>query len=194
MNKILQQVFIIIISFFIIGISSLGYHLYKRQKRNYDNVATYEHMLNATMRQYHEDGSLKTKLITKNWVNYQNEKYSTLDAPTMTIYKQNGKIWNIVSKKATILENLNENNERKKITLSKDVHINRNQTTDSSKVDLFTQELHYFPDSSNIETNEKVELNQPGLIIQGKGLIGNLDAQDVKILNNVKTKYNPTSN
>lgn len=191
MNKVIQQVFLIIMSFFLIGIISLGYHLYKRQKRSYDHVATYEHMLDATMRQYKEDGTLKTKLSTKNWTNYQSEKYSVLDNPKMTIYKQDGKIWNIVSKKAKVTD---LDDQEKTVTLSEDVHINRQQTTNTSKVDLFTQELHYYPDSNNIKTDKKVELNQPGLIIQGKGLSGNLDAQDVKILNDVKTKYTPLSN
>ncbi|MBT6539153.1 MAG: LPS export ABC transporter periplasmic protein LptC [Francisellaceae bacterium] len=193
MNKIIQQVFLIIASFFIIGISLLGYHLYKRQKRNFDSVATYEHMLNATMRQYKEDGSLKNTLVANSWTNYQNDKYSLLKNPNMTIYKEDGRKWNIISNKAKVVSH-NDNTKTNEIILSENVHIHRLETQASTPVDLFTDKLHYFPDNSDIKSDEKVELNQPGLIIQGKGLIGNLNSQNVKILENVSTRYIPKSN
>ena len=190
MNTIIKQILAIILSFFIIGVSSLSYHLYQRKKLHQEAIPTYEQMTNATVKQYQEDGTLKNTITAQKWTNHQDKGYSDLEDPLLVIFKEDGQKWHITSETAKIM---NDTPKGKEIILNNDVHVNRSKTQNSSGLDLYTQELHYFPKTNDVISDKNVELNQPGLIIQGRGLVGNTDTKNVEILENTKTRYNPNS-
>ena len=150
-----------------------------------------EYLYHATMRQFDESGKLAKEIKLESWRHFPKTHISQFINPTMHLFEHNH-FWKIQADEGCAPQ-INLNNKIDTIKLFKNVSIeNNSKKNDTWK--LTTPSLWFYLNEHRSETQDEVNIFKSNLHISGKGAVALLADGQFKILNQVKTIYDDTSN
>ena len=132
------------------------------------------------------DGEPRYRIQAKRITHFPDPDYTVIDTPNFVIYQGQEPPWFITSRKGTMDTDPLLNQE--KVELSDNVVVHR---VDSSgrEVDIYTEFLTVYPDSSNLSTDRDVRIESAGGRISSTGMTADLAANRIKLLANVRGSY-----
>ncbi len=140
---------------------------------------------NLTVRQFDEQGYLVNYLRTPYVKHIPMDNQHLIKTPHITITQPDQSSWEIRSQKATALYG------GKEITFLQDVVIHQKQNAHSPASILTTQEITYYPQKKFASTAADVKFQQPGNIVQSKGMKAYLAEKRVQLLSQARGVYDP---
>ncbi len=151
-----------------------------------------EYMNGLKLYNYNEQGVLKDFISAVSWKFIPQNRYSVIEQPNITIYKNLDYLYNITADSGNLMHK-NLNDKIQLIKLRSKVVI-KQQYLDSSKhksgFTLNTSYLEFNPDTELATTNQQVTINKTGLLITGTGMHADLKQNQLELHQNVATKYN----
>ena len=120
------------------------------------------------------------------WRYYPDTATTVIDHPELLLYKNNLPIWKIAATEGIGYHS--DTHRISMVTLQKNVHLLRLLDTETPFWQLETDVLHLSPQEA--QTDALVTLNGPGkTMIKTQGAWADLVTGDIKLLHNVKGKY-----
>lgn len=138
-----------------------------------------------TVRQYNKDGVLVHFIQATHLKHIPLNNTNELKTPHIIIAQVNKPAWDIQSQQA---KTLNGNEE---VIFTKNVIIHQPSDSHTTESTIKTEQLHYFPKNKLASTDQKVMLEQPGNVIESKGMIANLADKHLQLLGQAKGIYVP---
>lgn len=135
--------------------------------------------------QFDNEGTLVNLLTTPTMQHIQKGDLYLFESPHILVSQEQQPPWDISSKNATSFEG------GKRITFTGNVIVHQNQGNKSQGSTLKTEEVTYFPKEKKASTDLLVTYEQPGNIIQSKGMNAYLDEKRVELLHQARGSYVP---
>lgn len=142
------------------------------------------YLINASFLQTNELGEQEIVLSSPAVKHYQKDDRSFFEKPFIKLFKQ-GQHWIISSAQAR------GKNGAKIFYLDKNVEVRELPSAKNAGTKFYTNSLTVFPQKELVVTKDSVTINQPGLKVTGKGLIGSLKDGTIQLLANSKGQYDP---
>lgn len=149
-----------------------------------------EYMAQITITNYAETGSPKEKLQAEYWEFVPAAGRSDLIKPYVTVYKLNGDVWYLSANKA-VAWHRTIGDKITLIDMSEGVVIERPALNNATPTKIETLALQYTPSEEMISSKEFVSMQQPGLTINGYGMLGYLDRNWIELHEKITTVYVP---
>ncbi len=137
--------------------------------------------------QFDAEGTLINQLTTPLMQHIQKGNVYLLQTPHILISQDKQPPWNIRSNQAKSFEG------GKYITFTGNVVVHQKQGNKTQESTLKTEEVTYFPKEKKASTDLLVTYEQPGNIIQSKGMNAYLDEKRVELLHQARGSYDPTN-
>jgi len=144
------------------------------------------YIIDATYHRMNKNGELYTQLKAEYVQHTPHQNTTRLHNPILDIYSEDSH-WHIHSSHAR------SENELDSIYLWNNVVIERDKTSIDTPLTATTESLLVFPHNQLVETNNTVTIEQPGLKVSGKGLLGNLKHGKLKILKHLQSTLTPVN-
>ena len=138
---------------------------------------------NFTVTRIGPDGIVRYKLNARRMQHYPDDDTTVLDAPSFVNFRAAGVTVTARSKTATLSSN-GEN-----AYLSDDVRLTRSALDNRGELTVLTTWLHVIPDDGIAKTDKPVRLSDANTVITSDGLEFNNDARILKLLSNVRGRY-----
>lgn len=132
------------------------------------------------------DGKMRYHVQAQHLVHQQTTGASEIFQPTFKAQDENEEL---ITLKANKAEQLTKNGE---IKLKGDVIVFKDTTEKTKGFNLATEDLTYNPLQRSIATDAKITLESGANHLQGIGLSGKLDEQELRIHSNVHAKFMPS--
>lgn len=158
------------------------------QRNVFAKIPQQEYMKDLVVTHYTDTGAIKDQIKAKYWAYLPEKELSTLEQPSLLLFKPNGAEWTVTANDA-IAYHKTLDSKISKLDLQKNVQIVRAPTNDFVPVNMHTAQVYYFPDTELVETDKFVEMHKPGVTITGVGLKSDLQKNVVTLLDQVATKY-----
>lgn len=139
------------------------------------------------VRQFNEDGNLANLLTTPQMQHIQKGDVYLFAAPHIIVSQKDQEPWDIRSQHAKSFAG----NQR--ITFSGSVIVRQKKNKGALESTLKTEEVTYFPKEKKASTDLLVTYEQPGNIIQSKGMNAYLDEKRVELLHQARGSYAPAN-
>ncbi len=130
-------------------------------------------------------GGLKHTLHAENLYHYPDREESTLARPRLMFFEDERRVWEITADSGLILE------ADRSVFLSGEVHIQYAGVVENRDFEIFTDELHIWPDDSLAETADPVRIVQQSGVTLSNGLRAELDLRRIHLLSGVRGSYDP---
>jgi lipopolysaccharide export system protein LptC len=137
------------------------------------------------VRQFDAQGTLVNLLTTPVMQHVQNGDVYLFQRPHILVSQEEQPPWDIRSNNAKSFEG------GKRITFSGNVIVQQKQGNKTQQSTLKTEEVTYFPKEKKASTDLLVTYEQPGNIIQSKGMNAYLDEKRVELLHQARGSYVP---
>ncbi len=137
------------------------------------------------VRQFNTDGMLVNRLTTPIMQHIQNGDVYLFQKPHILVSQEEQPPWDIRSNNGKSVEG------GKRITFSGNVIVHQKQGNKTQESTLKTEEVIYFPNEKKASTDLLVTYEQPGNIIQSKGMNAYLDEKRVELLHQARGSYVP---
>lgn len=137
------------------------------------------------VRQFNTDGALVNLLTTPIMHHIQNGDVYLFEKPHIIVSQEEQPPWNIRSNSGKSVAG------GKRITFSGNVIVQQKQGSKTQESTLKTEEVTYFPNEKKASTDLLVTYEQPGNIIQSKGMNAYLDEKRVELLHQARGSYVP---
>jgi len=137
------------------------------------------------VRQFNAEGTLANLLTTPVMQHVQNGDVYMLQSPHILVSQEEQPPWDIHSKNAKSFEG------GKRITFTGNVVVHQKQGDKTQESTLKTEEVTYFPKEKKASSDLLVTYEQPGNIIQSKGMNAYLDEKRVELLHQARGSYVP---
>lgn len=137
------------------------------------------------VRQYDDKGRLITFLETPLVKHIPQRNQHWLQTPHIILAQAKEGAWEIDAQQALSMEG------GAKIILRNNVQVLQKKAEDGSESLLKTEKLIYFPKERTAMTNAEVTYQQPGSIVQSKGIEIDLAEKRVKLLHHARGTYEP---
>lgn len=137
---------------------------------------------------FDKEGHLTQEVTMKSWCHYQGQTISQLLAPTLKLYHADGGTWDISALKGQSFQT-QINGKLDKLQLSENVNIVHINADKHSPMDLKTQHMMFYPQTSVASTDDPVVMNGSGVEIHAVGMHANLKEHTIELLKNVKSHY-----
>ncbi|MHA7841020.1 MAG: LPS export ABC transporter periplasmic protein LptC [Gammaproteobacteria bacterium] len=134
---------------------------------------------------FDEKGLLVKQLITKNFVHYPMKNTFFFQSPQILLHKNNQLIWRI-----TADEGRSEYNN-KEVQFTHHVHLEQPTHNNKSATHIHTEALTYYPKKHRAETNESLQLTQPGISLKSQGMTMDFITQRINLLAHAQGTYLP---
>lgn len=139
------------------------------------------------VRQFNADGALVNLLTTPTMHHIQKGDVYLFQTPHILVNQEEQPPWDIQSNNAKSFEG------GKYITFTGNVVVHQKQGSKTQESTLKTEEVTYFPKEKKASTDLLVTYEQPGNIIQSKGMNAYLDEKRVELLHQARGSYVPTN-
>jgi lipopolysaccharide export system protein LptC len=136
------------------------------------------------VRQFDTEGTLVNLLSTPTMQHIQNGDVYLFEHPHILVSQENQQPWDIHSKTGKAIAGGD------RIIFAGNVIV-RQKHGDNSQSTLKTEEVTYFPKEKKASTDLLVTYEQPGNIIQSKGMNAYLDEKRVELLHQARGSYVP---
>jgi lipopolysaccharide export system protein LptC len=138
---------------------------------------------NFTVTRVGPDGAVRYKLNARRMLHYPDDDTTALDAPTVVNYRGAGVTMTAASKTAT----LSSNGEH--AYLQDDVRLTRSAYAGRSELVMLTTWLHVIPDDGIAKTDKPVRIQDAQTLITSDGLEFDNNTRILKLVANVKGRY-----
>lgn len=139
----------------------------------------------VTVRQFNQQGNLANLLITPSMQHIQKDNVYLFQNPHIIVNQEEQPPWDINSEHAKSFEG------GKKITFIGNVIVHQKKSNNSQESTLKTEEITYFPKEKKARSELVVIYEQPGNIVQSRGMIAYLDEKRVELLHQARGIYVP---
>jgi lipopolysaccharide export system protein LptC len=129
------------------------------------------------------DGVPRYTLSARRMVHYPDDDTTHLEAPRLVSFGNAGTTVTATSKNAVLSSN-GEN-----AYLSDDVRLVRSAYADKSELTVQTSYLHIIPDADIAKTDKQVQISDANTLITSVGLEFNNETRILKLLSNVRGRY-----
>ena len=129
------------------------------------------------------DGIVRYTLSARRMVHYPDDDTTHLDAPILVNFGKSNETITVTSKTALLSSN-GEN-----AYLTDDVRLVRSAYADKSELTMQTSWLHIIPDDDIAKTDKPVKIYDANTLITSVGLEFNNKTRILKLLSNVRGKY-----
>lgn len=141
--------------------------------------------LHLTVRKFNTEGMLVNQLITPRMQHIPKGDIHLFLTPHIIITQDEKPAWDIQSQLAKSFDGGDH------ITFSKQVVVHQNPGDKTQESTLRTEEVTYFPDEKKATSDLLVTYEQPGNIVQSKGMIAFIDEKRVQLLHQARGSYVP---
>jgi lipopolysaccharide export system protein LptC len=142
------------------------------------------YMLNASYLRTNEQGRQNFVLFSPLITHFKHQDTAFFQKPRIFIFKDDEK-WQVTSKTGKSIHGAAT------VYLQDDVKIRQLPSSKNIDTLLTTKSLTVFPKKNLVMTNELVSIVQPGLKINSKGLRGDLNMGQIKLLSKARGQYDP---
>ena len=129
------------------------------------------------------DGTPRYTLSARRMVHYPDDDTTYLDAPKLVNFRDSRVAVTVTSKNAMLSSN-GEN-----VYLTDNVRLVRSAYADKSEMTMLTSYLHVVPDDDLAETDKPVQIQDANTLITSVGLEFNNRTRILKLLSNVRGRY-----
>lgn len=186
----MRNIKLIFFLFILLSTCGLSFYLFAHVSQPISNpLASHNpdsYMVDAKYYKMDKQGKLYTTLTAEYVQHTPHQNTTRLHKPSLEIQSAENH-WIIHS------EHARSENELNSIYLWKNVCIERVKSDSAVPITAKTESLLVFPHDELVETNNIVTIQQPGLEVSGKGLLGNLKHGNLKILNHLQSTITPIS-
>jgi lipopolysaccharide export system protein LptC len=130
-------------------------------------------------------GELVDTLSADRLVHYPDRESSLLDNPRLVFYNGPVRAWDVVARSGTVLE------ADRSVVFDGDVTVAYAGEAPGQGFELYTDQLHVWPDARRAETDKAVRIVQPAAVIESVGLQAQLDSRTFTLLSQVRGTYEP---
>lgn len=174
----------------LLAVAASGWWLYRDDvvpMEGRDSVVDeYDYSLSAfELLEMDEQGDLRHTLLAENMYHYPDREQSTLARPRLMFFENGRRAWEISSEQGLILES------DRSVFLSGEVHIQYAGIVPNRDFEIFTDELHVWPDERLAETADPVRIVQEAGITWSTGMKAELEARRIHLLSEVRSSYDP---
>ena len=149
-----------------------------------------EYMIQISTTNYDDLGNIKDSLSADYWEFNPALGCSDLSKPHVVVYKPNGDIWHITANKA-LAWHPKINDKITKIDMQNGVVIERVEDKQTTPIKIETLALQYTPATKMVTSTEFVSMKQPGIMISGYGMLGDIGNNWVELHDKITTIYTP---
>lgn len=141
---------------------------------------------NFTVTRIGPDGVVRYKLNARRMQHYPDDDTTELDAPNFVTFRGSGMTVTASSKTATLSSNGEDAYLKDDVRLTRSAYENRGELT------VRTSWLHVIPDDGIAKTDKQVRIQDANTLITSDGLEFNNETRILKLLSNVRGRYDKT--
>ena len=141
---------------------------------------------NFTVTRIGPDGVVRYKLNARRMQHYPDDDTTELDAPNFVTFRGSGMTVTASSKTATLSSNGEDAYLKDDVRLTRSAYENRGELT------VLTSWLHVIPDDGIAKTDKQVRIQDANTLITSDGLEFNNETRILKLLSNVRGRYDKT--
>ena len=141
---------------------------------------------NFTVTRIGPDGVVRYKLNARRMQHYPDDDTTDLDAPKFVNFRGSGMTVTASSKTATLSSNGEDAYLKDDVRLTRSAYENRGELT------VLTSWLHVIPDDGIAKTDKQVRIQDANTLITSDGLEFNNETRILKLLSNVRGRYDKT--
>lgn len=134
-----------------------------------------------------KQGKPKMKIASPYMVHYPQNDMTELETPKITLYRQSATPWFITSKYGKALQGI------KQVDFWNNVNIHHAADEKAPATLIKTDTLTIYPQAKLADTQSKITLEQPGLVVKAVGMHVDMNAGDIKLLSQARGEYVPNS-
>ncbi|MDB5812684.1 MAG: hypothetical protein JWN94_4806 [Betaproteobacteria bacterium] len=138
---------------------------------------------NFTVTRIGPDGAVRYKMNARRMQHYPDDDTTDLDAPKVTNYRDSGVTLTATSKTAKLSSNGDD------VYLQDDVRLTRSPYPEHSELNMRTSWLHVIPDDGLAKTDRPVRIDDANTLITSDGLEFDNNTRILKLLSNVRGRY-----
>ena len=131
---------------------------------------------------FDQNGQLKYTLNSPHLFHYPHNDETLLSAPEIKLYENNNSPWKVVAKRGNITSG-------DEITLSGDVNITGNTSTDNEPVTVKTKALTLYTNDKRAESKERVKIYSNQGQLSGTGLKADMISSTMSLLSQVEGSH-----
>jgi lipopolysaccharide export system protein LptC len=140
---------------------------------------------NFSFRQYSQSGKLANSLRSPLVRHIPEKNTHLVKSPHITVSQENQADWEITAEHAIALYG------GQKITFKNHVNIHQEAGAHNQESTFTTEQITYFPKTKHAITSYDVQFEQPGSVIQSKGMKAFLETKRVMLLSQARGHYVP---
>ena len=133
---------------------------------------------------FNASGHPQMKMTTPKIIHYAENNTSYLEKPIITLFHETGNPWSIHSQYAKML-GLDE------VVFWDDVSIDHKADQASPNTTIKAPQLTVYPKTQQAETNSRIMMMQPNLMITSIGMIADLKQDHIQLLSQTEAIYLP---
>lgn len=141
---------------------------------------------NFTVTRIGPDGVVRYKLNARRMQHYPDDDTTDLEAPKFVNFRGSGMTVTASSKTATLSSNGEDAYLKDDVRLTRSAYENRGELT------VRTSWLHVIPDDGIAKTDKQVRIQDANTLITSDGLEFNNETRILKLLSNVRGRYDKT--
>lgn len=134
-----------------------------------------------------KQGKPNMKIITPKMIHYSDNDTTQLTSPQLTLYRQSPNPWFVTAKFAKATQGIDNVNFWDNVVIHHAADSNNPATV------IRTASLTVHPNKKTAETNEKISMEQPGIVVNATGMIADMNTGDIKLLSQARGEYVPNS-
>lgn len=131
------------------------------------------------------NGNLHEQIHAKSAKHFPHENTLVLTEPELDLYGPHGETWRISAATGTSAQGSDT------VVLRNNVHIEHRQTKASPVVVVTTDKLVVHPSLGTADSDALVTITYPQIVLHGQGLHGDMKAGTLKLLTQIRGKYEP---
>jgi lipopolysaccharide export system protein LptC len=132
-----------------------------------------------------KNGQLHEELQVNSAKHYPHQNTSVLHEPQLDIHGPHGETWHIHATQGTSTQGSDT------VVLRDNVKIEHRSKVGAAPVVVSMESLTVHPDQKTADTDSVVTITYPQIVLQGKGLRGDMKAGTLKLLTQIRGHYEP---
>ena len=141
----------------------------------------------VTARMMNKEGKLTMKVVTPKMVHYAQDNTTYFTQPLVTLYRQSPEPWQISSTYAKAIQGI------ERIEFWENVVVHHPKDSANPMTLIKTPSLTVLINQQLAETNDKITLIQPNLVINAVGMNADMNTGEIKLLSEARGEYVPSS-
>jgi len=142
-------------------------------------------MVDFTLTETDETGRLGHTLRAENLYHYAEREESLLTRPRLLFFEEDRPAWDISAEHGVVSD------VERSVLLSGDVQVRYAGPTPERSFEIYTGELHVWPEERRAETADAVRIVQQSAVTDSIGMSADLDVRRLRLPSQVRGRYEP---